>query len=108
MKIKLGELTAIDKILITEGVCGKTQFKMDSELLENREIVNIKDISYHWQFLFKNAQIGHSGITVMSVPVYDYTLNSAIKQTDNATANQGSPGRPASVSTMDSPAHIVR
>ena len=46
MKIKLGELTAIDKILITEGVCGKTQFEMDSELLENREIVN-KDISYH-------------------------------------------------------------
>ena len=53
-------------------------------------------------------QIGHLEITVMSVPVYDYTLNSAIKQTDNAAANQGSLGRRASVSTMDSPAHIVR
>ena len=107
MKIKLGELTAIDKILITEGVCGKTQFKIDSELLENREIIN-KNISYHWQFLFKNAQIGHSGMTVTAVSVCDYTLNSAIKQTDNATANQDSLGRRASVSTMDSPAHIVR
>ena len=43
-----------------------------------------------------------------AVSVCDYTLNSAIKQTDNATANQGSLERRASVSTMDSPAHIVR
>ena len=47
-------------------------------------------------------------MTVTAVSVCDYTLNSAIKQTDNATANQDSLGRRASVSTMDSPAHIVR